>query len=116
MIRGVSKIDTILLTEISVKFFDPTGEQLELTAKAAFGSTKTNSTHGATTATTSVWTAATIAKLRELRALMELDMGRIHFENGGEVLVGPATTSAAGGGYAGNSSSGLGEHLGVKQV
>lgn len=114
MIRGVAKIDGLAVGEFAVKFLGP---QLEFTAKAAFVNHKTGETHGWTNATSSSWSAATIEKLRELRALMEIDLGRIHLEGGGEVLVAPQSAHvAASGNGASSDVSGIGEHLGVKQV
>lgn len=110
MIKGTPKIDAIALGEFTVKFIGPS--QLEFNAKAAFVNNKNGETHGWTSATSAVWSPATIEKLKELKALMEIDLGRLHLEGGGEVVPGatsPAPTSPT-------LDGGIGEHLGVRQV
>lgn len=101
MIRGYAKFDGLALGEGTFSFL---GATVHLEAKAAFVSTKTGDTHGWTKSTQ--WSPAVIAKLQELRALMEADLGRIHLQDGGEVL----TTGARGVAPA-VESGGLGEHL-----
>lgn len=108
MIRGAPKFDGIAVGEITASFVGPT---LSLEAKAAFANSKTGDTHGWTKNTQ--WSPGVIEKVRELRALMELDLGRIHFEGGGEMLV---TTSNTASGLGGGGGGGLGEHLGGESV
>jgi hypothetical protein len=109
MIRGTPKFDGMAVGEITVVF---TGLQLQFEAKAAFIDSKTGETHGWTKATAASWSPTTIDKLRELRALMELDLGKLHLEGGGEILVGPpGAVPQTGVAFEG----GLSEHLG-KQV
>ena len=108
MIRGNPKFDSLAVGEITGSFLGPA---VTLEAKAAFANSKTGDTHGWTKNTQ--WSPPVIEKLRELRALMEIDLGRIHLEDGGEVIVAPTnvgTRSGLGGG------GGLGEHLGDGSV
>ena len=110
MIRGTPKFDGVVVGEIKIVF---TGLQLQFEAKAAFVDSKTGETHGWTNATASAWSPITIDKMKELRALMELDLGKLHLEGGGEVLVGPTGVAPhTSAGFEG----GLGEHLGGGQV
>lgn len=111
-IKGQPKFDAMALGEFSAKFLGGI-HQLEFTAKAAFVDSKTGETHGWTHAGTATWSPATIEKLKELRALMEVDLGRLHMEGGGEVLVGPASVGSA---VPSDFEGGLGEHLGGRQV
>lgn len=106
MIRGQPKFDGIAVGEIAVSFM---GATLTVEAKAAFADSRTGETHGWTKNTQ--WPPDVIAKLRELRALMELHLGAIHFQNGGEALVAPAAAAPIMGGHGG-----LGEHLGGEGV
>ena len=104
MIRGSTKFDSVSVGEGAFSFL---GSNLTLEAKAAFVNSRTGDTHGWTK--NSQWSPTTIEKLKELRALMEIDLGALHLENGGEVLVASSTvgqTVASSGG-----SGGLGEHL-----
>jgi len=110
MIKGTPKIDGIAVGEFVVKF---TGPQVQFTAKAAFVNNKTGETHGWTDALSASWSPTTMEKLQELRALMEIDLGRLHLEGGGEVLVGPRSAAPVA---QQAHEGGLGEHLGVKQV
>lgn len=103
MIRGNTKFDGLAVGEGSFSFL---GATLHLEAKAAFVNSRTGDTHGWTKNTQ--WSPQVIEKLKELRALMEVDLGHIHLQGGGEVLstavpLGTALTSTEGGG--------LGEHL-----
>jgi hypothetical protein len=102
MIRGHAKFDGMALGEGTFSFL---GATVHLEAKAAFINTKTGDTHGWTKNTQ--WSPAVIEKLQELRALMEADLGRIHLQEGGEVLVAGAPTRTPRIVEAG----GLGEHL-----
>lgn len=106
MIRGTARFDGLAVLEASFSFL---GSTLQLEAKAAFLNTKTGDTHGWTK--NGQWSPPVIEKLKELRALMELDLGRLHLEGGGEVLVGPASATPTAA-----SPSGLGEHLRDEQV
>ena len=83
MIHGSPKFSGLAIGELTLNKLGPT---LKLEAKAAFVDPKTGSTHGWTTG--SQWSPTTIAKLGELLALMEMDMGRAHFEGGGVPLEG----------------------------
>lgn len=103
MIRGNAKFDGLAVGEGKFSFMGPT---VHLDGKAAFVNSRTGDTHGWTNNTQ--WSPETIAKLSELRALMEVDLGRLHMENGGEVLIGPTNT----GGVGVSSVGGLGEHIG----
>lgn len=100
MIRGSAKFDGMAVGEGTFNFIRTGGPTL--TAKAAFIHTTTGETHGWTENT--VWSAATLQKLKELQSMMEVDLGNLHLDNGGEVLV---TTSRVVGGEPG----GLGDHL-----
>lgn len=106
MIRGTPKFDGVACAEGSFNFF---GTGPALVSKAAFINTKTGDTHGWTE--NKVWSRATVEKLQELRALMDIDLGVRHLENGGESLAGPEAPAAAKGGF-GDANSGLGERLG----
>ena len=106
MIRGNAKFDSIAVGEGAFSFL---GSTLMLEAKAAFVNSKTGDTHGWTK--NAQWSPPVVEKLKELRALMEIDLGQLHLEGGGEVLV--AVTSA---GPAAGGGGGLGEHLGGEQV
>jgi hypothetical protein len=105
VIRGVPKFDGIAIGEFTVNFM---GQTLEMRAKAAFVDSKTGSTHGATEHRH--WSEMTIEKLKELRAAMELDLGQLHFEGGGSLLL-----TAAQGRQA-DEGGGLGDHVGGGQV
>lgn len=109
MIRGNPKFDSVSVGEGTFNFL---GSTLQFEAKAAFVNSRTGDTHGWTKNTQ--WSAGVIEKLKELRALMEVDLGQLHLENGGEVLV--TTTSSAGGGIPPAPVPGLGEHLKDQQV
>jgi hypothetical protein len=100
VIRGNAKFDSISVGEFSGSFL---GSTLAFEAKAAFVNSKTGDTHGWTK--NGQWSPPVIEKLKELRALMEIDLGRLHLEGGGEVLV---STSA---GLPRASGGGLGEHF-----
>jgi len=102
VIRGNTKFDGLAVGEGSFSFL---GTTVHLEVKAAFVSSTTGDTHGWTKNTQ--WSPAVIAKLSELRALMEIDLGRLHLQDGGEVLVGPGNMAVAGG-----VGGGLGEHVG----
>lgn len=108
MIRGNPKFDSIAVGEITASFLGPT---VSLEAKAAFANSKTGDTHGWTKNTQ--WSPPVMEKLRELRALMEIDLGNLHLEGGGEVLVAPANAAPQGNF---GSGGGLGEHLGNESV
>lgn len=103
MIRGNAKFDSIAVGEGAFSFL---GSTLSLEAKAAFVNSKTGDTHGWTK--NAQWSPQVIEKLKELRALMEVDLGQLHLEGGGEVLV---TTTVAGQGMV-RGGGGLAEHLG----
>jgi hypothetical protein len=109
MIRGSAKFDSIAVGEIAVSFLGPT---VTVEAKAAFVNSKSGETHGWTKNTQ--WTPAVIEKLRELRALMEVDLGQIHLEGGGEILVTTAANTSSSVGA--EASGGLGERFGGGQV
>jgi hypothetical protein len=100
--------------EMNAKFIGGM-QQLEFTAKAAFVSSRTGDTHGWTNAGTSVWSPETIEKLKELRALMEIDLGRLHLEGGGEALIGPSSTATSVS-KGSEGPGGIGEHIGGGQV
>jgi hypothetical protein len=106
MIRGSARFDGLAILEGSFNFL---GSGMKLEGKAAFVSTKTGDTHGWTTNTQ--WSPQVVEKLKELRALMELDLGRLHLEGGGEILVAPAGVVPTASG-----PSGLGEHVRDEQV
>ncbi len=80
MIRGTMKFNGIAVGEFSVSFLGPT---IKMVAKAAFVSPDSAAAHGWTEGTQ--WQPDTMAKLNELRALMERDLGLIHFVSGTEV-------------------------------
>lgn len=101
MIQGRAKFDGIAVGEGTFSFL---GTTLKFEGKAAFVNSRTGDTHGWTTNTQ--WSPAVIEKLKELRAAMELDLGRLHLADGGEVLVGTGSSVAR------DSGGGLGEHLG----
>lgn len=105
MIRGTPKFDGLTVAKITVSFLGPT---LDFVGEAAFTNSKTGQTHGWTKNQT--WSKETIEKLRELRALMEVDLGAVHLDGGGEVLAGPAALPVKGG--LSVPESGLGEHVG----
>ena len=109
MIRGNPKFDSVSVGEGNFSFL---GSTLQFEAKAAFVNSKTGDTHGWTKNTQ--WSPPVVEKLKELRALMEIDLGRLHLENGGEVLV--TTATGMGGGATPTEHGGLGEHLDEKQV
>lgn len=103
MIVGAAKFNSLALGELTVKFLGPS---VHIEAKAAFVDTRTGQTHGWTK--NEQWGPAVVEKLKELRALMELDFGKLHFDNGGDTLVGdvgPVRSAAR------PEEGGLGEHL-----
>jgi hypothetical protein len=100
MIRGNARFDGLALGEGTFNFTGTGGPALS--AKAAFVNSTTGETHGWTH--NAMWSPATLEKLKELRALMEVDLGNLHLENGGEVLV---TTAR----QVGDEPGGLGDHL-----
>jgi hypothetical protein len=102
MVRGSPKFDGMAVLEGSFTFL---GAQNGLEGKAAFVNVQTGDTHGWTS--NKQWSPEVIAKLKELRALMEVDLGRLHLDGGGDVLV---TTSAA---VEPRGMGGLGEHAGA---
>jgi hypothetical protein len=102
MIRGNPRFDGVALGEGSFSFL---GSNAVLEGKGAFVNTRTGDTHGWTKNTQ--WSPQTIEKLKELRALMEVDLGNLHLESGGEVLVTAARTDS------GTGPGGLDDHLGV---
>ncbi len=106
MIIGQPKFNTIALGELTATF---TGTTLHVEGKAAFADQRTGQTHGWTKNTQ--WSHATIEKLKELKALMEVDLGHLHLEGGGESVVGPQSLGTAGRGIS-MGAGGLGEHLG----
>lgn len=106
MIRGSAKFDGISLGEAAFSFL---GSTVHLEGKAAFVNTQTGDTHGWTK--NEQWSPATIEKLAELRALMELDLGKLHLQDGGTALV---TTARAASPSA--EVGGLGEHFETPQV
>lgn len=107
MIRGSAKFDGVTVGEASCSFL---GATIHLEAKAAFVNTKTGDTHGWTKNTQ--WSPEVIAKLHELRMLMEMDLGRLHLHDGGEVLA----TSTAVALVSPDRPGGLGEHFNTPQV
>ncbi len=106
MIRGSAKIDSIAVGEISASFL---GATVHLEAKAAFANSKTGDTHGWTK--NAQWTPPVLEKLKELRALMEMDLGRIHFES--TELIETGAPAARGVRFEGG---GLGEHLDAPSI
>jgi hypothetical protein len=102
MIKGYPKVDAIVVGEFTVSFVGPT---LDFKAKAAFVNSKDGQTHGWTTNQT--WSPPVLEKLRELRMLMEVDLGGIHFDNGGELVASPLP-----GPRPATEPGGLGEHMG----
>jgi hypothetical protein len=102
MIKGYAKFDSIVVGELTAAFIGPT---LDFKAKAAFVDSKTGQTHGWTTSQT--WSPPVIAKLKELRELMEMDLGAVHFEGGGEVVSNTVTPQRVG-----PAATGLSEHVG----
>lgn len=107
MIRGAMKCDGIAVGEANFSFMNSGGVVLE--AKAAFVSTKTGYTFGWTK--NAVWSPPTIEKLKELCALMEIDLGRIHLEEGGEPLTG-VSAPTEGRGLGSMPKGGIGEEVG----
>jgi hypothetical protein len=105
MIRGSAKFDSIAVGEVTCSFLGPT---IHLEAKAAFVGSKSGDTHGWTT--NSQWTPVVMEKLRELRALMEIELGQIHFD-GAELVTAPIGAAPQGA-----SPGGLGERFGGAQV
>jgi hypothetical protein len=105
VIKGTTKFDGIAIGEFQAKFVGPT---LEFVAKAAFVNSKTGDTHGWTTNRT--WSPQVITKLKELKGLMELDLGAVHFDGGGELM-----DAAVHAPYVGDRQEpgGLGELLSV---
>ena len=102
MIRGYPKFDGLAVGEGTFSFL---GATIHLEAKAAFVSAKTGDTHGWTKNTQ--WSPQVMEKLRELRTLMEIDLGRLHLTDGGEM---PATAATSGPSF-GSDGGGLGEHF-----
>lgn len=109
MILGQPKFNSIQVGELTVSFL---GTTLRFEGKAAFVDMKTGHTHGWTK--NEQWSPAVIEKLKELRALMEIDLGRLHLENGGESVVGPTTLASPAKGLS-MEGGGLGEHLGGQE-
>jgi hypothetical protein len=108
MIKGNPKFDGVTIGEFTAIFMGPT---LDFKAKAAFVNSKTGQTHGWTTNQT--WSPPVVAKLQELRALMEADLGAVHFEGGGEQHEAPTQRHDV------RPPTGLGEHVGeggIEQV
>lgn len=106
MIQGRAKFDAIALGEGSFSFL---GSTIHLEGKAAFVSARSGDTHGWTKNTN--WSPAVIEKLSELRALMEVDLGQLHLEDGGEALSTAARRVPVAGG-----PGGLSEHLATEKV
>jgi hypothetical protein len=104
MIRGNARFDGVAVLEGSFSFL---GASNGLEGKAAFVNSKTGDTHGWTT--NKQWSPQVLEKLKELRALMEVDLGQLHLEGGGEVLVAP--TGAGTVLSESRGTGGLGEHL-----
>jgi hypothetical protein len=104
MINGSPKFNGMAMGEGKFSFL---GTTIHLEGKAAFIDNRTGQTHGWTHNTS--WSKDTIDKLMELRAAMEVDLGRMHLDGGGEVLVvtGKAQAPVLSGG-----GDGLGEFLG----
>ena len=103
MINGSPKFNGMAMGEGKFSFL---GTTIHLEGKAAFIDNRTGQTHGWTHNTS--WGKDTIDKLMELRAAMELDLGRLHLEGGGEKLVTTSKPPALTGG-----GDGLGEFLGT---
>jgi len=101
------KCDGIALGEASFSFMNSGSIILE--AKAAFVNTRTGDTYGWTKNT--VWSPPTIEKLKELRTLMEIDLGHLHLEEGGEPLTG-VSAPAEGRGLGSMPKGGIGEEVG----
>ncbi len=104
MIRGNPKFDGMAVLEGSFSFL---GASNGLEGKAAFINSKTGDTHGWTT--NKQWSPQVIEKLKELRALMEVDLGQLHLDGGGEVLIASSTTGASL--PEGRGMGGIGEHV-----
>ena len=100
MIQGSPKFDGMAVLEGKFSFL---GATIHLEGRGAFVNTKTGDTHGWTD--NKNWSAATIQKLHELRQLMEIDLGRLHLQEGSDAMQ-VASAPAAGPGPIG-----LGEHL-----
>lgn len=98
------KFDAIRVGELTVNFMEAPAV---VSAKAAFVSQRSGTTHGWTTCRQ--FSPDTIEKLRELRLLMERDIGRIHFTDDDEAL---SETTTTDGGGKGQPSQGLGEYFG----
>jgi hypothetical protein len=101
MIKGHAKFDGLAIGEFTAIFIGPT---LDFKAKAAFIDTTTGQTHGWTSNQT--WSRAVVEKLHELKQLMEIDLGALHLEAGGEP---PRDAVAA---QPGSAHTGLGEYVG----
>jgi hypothetical protein len=86
---------------------------VHLEGKAAFVSSESGDTHGWTKNTN--WSPAVMEKLAELRALMDMDLGRLHFLDGGERIVTAARLMPA---VSTDDNGGLSSHVGggVPQV
>lgn len=97
-----AKFNRIAVAEIAVNLLE---NPPLVKAKGAFINTITGATHGYTTG--SNWSPSTLAKLAELALLMEADMSRYHFEDGGNGIL--ASTTGGGGELP---PPGIGEHLG----
>jgi hypothetical protein len=109
MIKGYAKFDSLAVGEFSASFL---GTNLKLECKAAFVDSKTGQTHGWTANQT--WSPPVIAKLKELRELMEMDLGAIHLEGGGETVPNTVTPQRSA-----QAPTGLGEHVnegGIEQA
>jgi hypothetical protein len=103
MIKGVPKLDGVVVGEFTASFIGPT---LNFEAKAAFINSKTSETYGWTTNKT--WSPQTIAKLKELRVLMEMDLGAIHFDGGGDIVNDAPRPPSS---FGNEGPSGIGEHV-----
>ena len=102
MVRGSAKFDSVVVGEGTFSFLAAGGSPA-LEAKAAFVNSRSGETHGWTT--NRQWSPAVLEKMKELRSLMEIDLGMLHLEGGGEILVtpvhalqGPQSGSRTGGG------------------
>jgi hypothetical protein len=102
MIRGTPKFDGVAVLEGTFSFL---ASATALTGKAAFTNSRTGDTHGWTQNTQ--WSPATIEKLKELRASMEVDLGGLHLEGGGEEIISAIRPARS------ESPVGLDDHLGV---
>lgn len=95
---GVIKFDGIAVVTVEVNMMEKS-----MSARAAFVNTKTGESHGFTDGSGHVWSPETKVALANLVALMERDLGSLHFVDS------PANPAAAS---TKAETGGLGEHVG----